>query len=102
MCIKPAFLLSLQDLKDVFNSPCRQKFPDLGMMTFSIWRFKVLKTALVFRRLVTDGGLGHFLVSKTHGHLPAIGSGGLGGNLFTRFFTKFLLAVVFYFFSDVI
>jgi hypothetical protein len=35
MCMKPAFLQDLQDLKDAFNSPCRQKFPDLGIVTFS-------------------------------------------------------------------
>jgi hypothetical protein len=36
MCMKPAFLLDLQDLKDDSNFPCWQKFPDLGMMTFSL------------------------------------------------------------------
>jgi hypothetical protein len=36
MSIKPAFFLNLQDLKDVFNSPCRQKFPGLEVATFSL------------------------------------------------------------------
>ena len=40
MGMKPAFLLNLQDLKNVFNSPCRQKFPDLGDVTFSFTTFK--------------------------------------------------------------
>ena len=39
MCMKPAFLLDLRDLKDDFNSPCRQKFPDLEIVTFSLNAF---------------------------------------------------------------
>ena len=39
MCMKHAFLLDLQDLKDAFNSPFRQKFPNLGIIIFSFNTF---------------------------------------------------------------
>ena len=43
MFMKPVFPLDLKDLKDTFNSRCRQRFPDLWVKTFSLLRFKVLK-----------------------------------------------------------
>ena len=82
MFMKPVFPLDLQDLKDAFNSPCWQRFPDLWVKTFSLWRFKVLKTAPVFRRSVTGRKGRLFLVGKTYRHFLVLRSGGLCGNMF--------------------